>query len=161
MVTRREFIAGLGGAAASSAWPLAARAQQPALPVVGIVTGGSAEPVDPSAPQTIAFGKGLNEAGYFVGRNVTFERHFLEGQYDRAPAVMADLVRRGVAVIFAQAPPAIAIAAQAATVTIPIPIVFAVGDDPVKLGLGACLFNRGGNVLAQDRRCHGRGAVPW
>src|SRR5271167_1659894 len=90
---RREFIAGLGSAAA---WPLAARAQQPALPVVGYVSTGSA---DDSVGVAAAFRKGLGETGYVEGQNVTVEYHYLEGQFDRLPALMADLVRRRVAVI--------------------------------------------------------------
>jgi putative ABC transport system substrate-binding protein len=130
MIRRREFIAGLGTAGA--AWPLAGRAQQPALPVVGYVSGGSAENESPGNPVATAFRKGLSEAGYVMGRNVTFEGHFLEGQYDRLPALMADLVRRRVAVIFTSNASFIAIAAKAATAT--IPIVFTIGQDPVKLG---------------------------
>jgi putative ABC transport system substrate-binding protein len=144
MIRRRQFIAGLGTAAA---WPLAARAQQPALPVVGYVSGGSAgaEP-PPSDPVVAALRKGLSETGYVPGRNVTFEGHFVEGQYDRLPAVMADLVHRRVAVILASpfAGAITAIAAKAATAT--IPIVFAVGQDPVKLGLVASLARPGGNA---------------
>src|SRR5215468_7651260 len=117
---RREFIAGLGGAAA---WPLATQAQQRALPVVGYVTVVTAAT---TPEREVAFRRGLGEAGYSEGRNVTVEYHFLDGKFDRLPAVMADLVRRRVAVIAALGGP-VAVAARAATAT--IPIAFAVGQD--------------------------------
>jgi putative tryptophan/tyrosine transport system substrate-binding protein len=138
LMRRREFIAGIGGAAA---WSLAARAQQPALPVVGFVSSRSA---DASADAQVAFRKGLGETGYSEGRNVTVEYHWLEGQFDRLRALMDDLVRRRVAVIATPNNTLITAAAKAATPT--IPIVFSVGLDPVKIGLVASFARPGRNA---------------
>jgi putative tryptophan/tyrosine transport system substrate-binding protein len=135
---RREFIAGLGSAAA---WPVMALGQQSAMPVVAFLSSGSA---DALAGNVAEFRKGLGETGYVEGQNVTVEYHWLEGRYDRLPAVLADLVRRRVSVITTPANTAAAIAAKAATGT--IPIVFSVAEDPVKLGLVASLARPGGNA---------------
>jgi putative ABC transport system substrate-binding protein len=138
MIRRRQFIAGLGSAAA---WPVVAPAQQRTMPLIGVLATQSADIVFESF--TVPFLQGLKETGYVEGQNMAIERRYAENQLDRLPALAADLVRRRVAVIVANGA-VTALPAKAATTT--IPIVFSTGRDPVAMGLVASLNRPGANV---------------
>jgi putative tryptophan/tyrosine transport system substrate-binding protein len=139
---RREFIAGLGGV---MTWPTVLRAQQTSTPVIGLVHGGT---LDSNTRNLAAFRTGLEQTGYVEGHNVAVEYHWLDGQFDGLPALMADLVRRRVAVIATPAGVAATLAAKAATST--IPIVFGVNDNPIRLGLVSSFPRPGGNLTGMN-----------
>jgi putative ABC transport system substrate-binding protein len=152
---RRNFLAGI--VSTTVAWPLTALAQQPAMPVIGFLGSGLA---DVFVNDLAGFRGGLNEVGYVEGRNVAIEYRWAGGQYDRLPALAADLARREVTVIVASGGAVSALAAKAATST--IPIVFIMGDDPVRFGVVASLSRPNSNVTG----CHGASpsmvqAKPW
>ena len=149
-IGRRELLVALGGAAAS--WPLAARAQQPAVRVIGLLSGVSAAPF---AALVDGFRRGLRGTGYVEGHNVIIEYHWADGKYDRLPALAADLIAKRVAIIFTMGENA-AKAAQAASAGA-VPIVFALGDDPVALGLVTSLNRPGANITGMTSIGHSLG----